>query len=50
MFSVDISWITGCMLGIEFLSKEDADGAATVVLDLFICRICIFHEDDNFSF
>ena len=40
MLSIEFSFITGMMLGIEFISMEDTDGdLAAIVVDLLIVRI-----------
>lgn len=40
MLSIELSFITGIMLGIEFITKEDTGGEmSAVVIDLLIVRI-----------
>ena len=46
MFSIQLSWITGMMLGVEFITKEQSDGVTAVILDLIILRIGFYHEDE----
>ena len=45
MFSIEFSFITGAMLGFEFVTKEQTDGTTAFILDLFILRIGFYHED-----
>ena len=46
MFSIELSFITGMMLGVEFVTKEQTGGTAAFILDLFILRIGFYHEDE----
>ena len=45
MFSIEFSFITGAMLGFEFVTKEQSGGTTAFILDLFILRIGFYHED-----
>ena len=46
MFSIEFSFITGALLGFEFVTKEQSDGVTAVILDLLILRIGFYHEDE----
>ena len=46
MFSIELNFITGFMLGFEFLTKEQTDGVAAFIIDLGIVRIGFYHEDE----
>jgi hypothetical protein len=46
MFTIELNWITGFMLGVEFLTKEQTDGVAAFIIDLGIVRIGFYHEDE----
>lgn len=46
MFSIELNFITGFMLGVEFLTKEQTDGIAAFIIDIGIIRIGFYHEDE----
>ena len=46
MFSIELSFITGMMLGVEFVTKEQSGGTSAFILDLLILRIGFYHEDE----
>ena len=48
MWTIELSLVTGFMVGIEFISKEDSDGVSAFIMDLGIIRFGIFyyHEED----
>jgi hypothetical protein len=46
MRSISINFITGFMVGIEFVTKEQSGGTAAFVLDLGIIRFGIYHDDE----
>ena len=46
MFSIEFSFITGMMLGVEFVTKEQSGGTSAFILDLLILRIGFYHEDE----
>ena len=46
MFSIQLSWITGMMLGIEIITKEQSGGTSAFLIDLLIVRIGFYHEDE----
>ena len=45
MWYIELNLITGFMLGIEFITKEQTEGTAAFILDLGIVRLGIYHED-----
>ena len=45
VFSVGIHFISGMMVGIEFVSASQNDGVACFVLDLFIVRLMFQWEE-----
>ena len=45
MWTIELNWITGFMLGMEFLTKEQTDGTTAFIMDLGIVRFGIYHED-----
>ena len=46
MWSISLNWISGFMLGIEFVTKEQSGGVAAFIMDLGIVRFGIYHEED----
>lgn len=46
MWSISLSFISGFMVGIEFVTKEQSGGTAAFVLDLGIIRLGVYHNDD----
>lgn len=45
MWSISLSFITGFMVGIEFVTKEQSGGTAAFVMDLGIIRFGIYNDD-----
>lgn len=45
MWTIELNFITGFMVGFEFLTKEQTDGTAAFILDLGILRIGLYHEE-----
>ena len=45
MWSLEFNFITGFMLGIEFITKEQSGGTAAFILDIGIIRIGLYHEE-----
>lgn len=45
MFTFSVNFITGCMLGIEFVPKDDEDGLSAFIVDIFFLRFGIYHEE-----
>lgn len=46
MWSISLSFISGFMVGIEFVTKEQSGGTAAFVMDLGIIRFGIYHDDE----
>lgn len=46
MWSISINFISGFMLGLEFVTKEQSGGTAAFVMDLGIVRFGIYHDDE----
>ena len=46
MFSIELKFITGFMLGVEFLTKERTGGVAAFIIDIGIIRIGFYHVDE----
>ena len=45
MWYLELNLITGFMLGVEFVTKEQTDGTAAFIMDLGIVRIWLYQQD-----
>lgn len=46
-YSVGFHWIRGAMLGLEFITRDENEGVATVVFDLLILRVTFQHWEEE---
>lgn len=44
MWTIELGFITGVMVGIEFISKEDSGGISAFIMDLGIIRFGIYYD------
>ena len=46
MWSISINFISGFMVGVEFVTKEQSGGTAAFIVDLGIIRFGLYHDDE----